>query len=226
MVTRLGPGVLIALLCFHGTALGQEAISPAGVGNESLRKELLSLEQSEQDARKEMLANFGEAGISMTDGKPIKDPKMLEIIKTETEKLTRIDVSNQQRLKEILKAHGWPGKSNVGDDGAHSAWIIVQHADNDRVFQKECLSLMEKMPKGEVTGKSIAYLTDRILVGEKKPQRFGTQLGPNFVPLPIEEEESVDSRRAELGMQPLSEYIEYARAEYAKLAKPAGDKGK
>jgi hypothetical protein len=226
MRTALVQLLLIVLFCIHGTTLGQETQTQPSFGNESLRKELLSLEQREQDARKEMLARLGEAGVSMTGGKPISDPKILEIIKTETEKLTKIDASNQTRLKEILKTYGWPGKSIVGEDGAHAAWIIAQHADNDPAFQRECLSLMKESPKGEVTGKSFAYLTDRILVGEKKAQRYGTQLGPNFVPLPIEDEELVDARRADLGLQPLSEYIEYAKAEYAKLTMPAENKGK
>lgn len=212
--------LFIAMHCSEIVVCAQEKTEIAQVVDETLRKELLTLEQTEQDARKEMIAAFAASGVSLNDGKPITDPKVLELIKNESEKLAQIDRGNQTRLKEIIAKYGWPGKSLVGEDGAQAAWMIVQHADNDRDWQKSCLSLMETMPPGEVSGKSIAYLTDRVLVGDKQPQKYGTQLGPNFVPLAIADQEHVDQRRAKLGLEPLAAYIEYAKTEYAKLAAP------
>jgi hypothetical protein len=35
---------------------------------------------------------------------------------------------NTARLKAVVVDHGWPGRSLVGEDGAHAAWLILQHA--------------------------------------------------------------------------------------------------
>ena len=42
--------------------------------------------------------------------------------------LARIDAEKADRLRQILSDHGWPGKSLVGEQGAHDAWLIAQHA--------------------------------------------------------------------------------------------------
>ena len=126
------------------------------------------------------------------------------------EKLAEIDRKNTQRMKEIVAKHGWPGKRLVGADGAHAAWLLVQHADHDRAFQKQCLGLMKDLvARGDVTGADLAYLTDRVLVGEQKKQLYGTQctmVKGEVVFQPIEDEAEVDKRRAEIGLSPLAEY--------------------
>src|SRR5207253_96399 len=132
-----------------------------------------------------------------------------------------MDNKHRTRLKEIVKKYGWPGKSLVGQDGAHAAWLLVQHADRDLAFQKRCLKLMKAAPKGEVELQNIAYLTDCLLVADKKKQLYGTQLrlkGNTFQPRPIEDAANVDKRRAEMGMTSLAEYLESAQAEYDRSA--------
>ena len=42
-----------------------------------------------------------------------------------------VDLANTTRLREIVSADGWPGRSLVGTDGAHAAWLLAQHADPD-----------------------------------------------------------------------------------------------
>ena len=75
---------------------------------------------------------------------------------------------------------------------------------------------MEAVPKGDVDGADVAYLTDRVLVGEKKPQRYGTQLEAGFKPCPIDDEKNVDKRRATVGLGPLAEYLKTTREAYEK----------
>jgi len=55
-----------------------------------------------------------------------------------------IDRQNTAWLMEIVEKHGWPGKTLVGEDGAHSAWVLVDSADHDVAFQKQCLDLMKE----------------------------------------------------------------------------------
>lgn len=138
-------------------------------------------------------------------------------------KLEAIDRKNTARMKEIVSKYGWPGKSLVGDDGAQAAWLLVQHADLDPDFQKKCLALMkEAFKKGEVSGQNLAYLTDRVLVAEKKKQLYGTQFkteNGELVPSPIEDEANVDKRRKEAGLSTLAEYRKILQDTYQPKAK-------
>ena len=158
----------------------------------ALRDELLARVKTDQEARMKLI----EAGNPPPAGllKAVKDA----------------DDKNRAWLKGVVEKHGWPGKSLVGEDGAHAAWLLVQHADADLPFQKKCLGLLEAAVKrGEATGTDLAYLTDRVLAAEGKKQRYGTQLvqkGGKLVPKPVEDPEQLDARRKELGLMPMAEY--------------------
>jgi len=187
-----------------------------GVRNEPLRRELLAMVREDQAARESVLKALGAAGLSPGGDRPDSDPRAATATRDEARRLKDVDDRNRARLREVVGQYGWPGKSLVGADGAHAAWLLVQHSDSDRAFQKKSLGLMESAPRGEVDGADVAYLTDRVLVGEKRPQRYGTQLDTDFKPFPIGDETAVDERRAALGLTPLAEYLKDTRAFYEK----------
>ena len=123
----------------------------------------------------------------------------------------QVDAKNTARMKEIIAAHGWPGVKLVGSDGASAAWLLVQHADADREFQKQCLERMKKaVEQGDASGRELAYLTDRVLLAEGKKQVYGTQFmtGPDgqTTMRPCEDEANLDQRRASVGLEPIAEY--------------------
>lgn len=134
------------------------------------------------------------------------------------QRLARIDEENREWIKEQVKAHGWLGKSLVGEEGAHNAWLLVQHADQDLPFQESCLKQMVELPKGEVAAVDIAYLTDRVLSAQKKPQRYGTQCSvENGVARvkDVEDPENLNQRRTELGLEPIEDYLKKIESLYA-----------
>lgn len=124
-----------------------------------------------------------------------------------TEAVLRAHVSE---LRGIIAVHGWPRISVVGQEAAQAAWLVAQHADFDRAFQREALAMMEPLSmQSEVEPKYVGYLKDRIAVGDGLPQTYGTQgdcVGTRWEPHPIAEPESVDARRLSLSMQPLETY--------------------
>jgi len=126
--------------------------------------------------------------------------------------IMEVTQKNTARMHQIVDAHGWPGKTLVGEDGANAAWLLVQHADEDREFQKRCLELIAAAGPEEVSQGNLAYLVDRVRVGEGRPQVYGTQFWTDesglFGPRPIEDEALVDERRAGVGLGPLAEYKE------------------
>lgn len=128
-----------------------------------------------------------------------------------------VDSRNTARMKEIVEEIGWPTVSKVGKEAASSAWLLVQHADHDVAFQLHCLQLMQEASSSEVDRTDIAYLVDRVRVNQGQGQLYGTQFtqeNNQHIPRPIEDEEDVDERRAEIGMGPLSEQIQHMYNKY------------
>jgi len=164
--------------------------------NKKLRQELLGMVERDQEARRAIAP----------DGGPGADPDSEEAMR-----MCQVDDVNTARMREIIEEHGWPGRSLVGEDGADAAWLLVQHADAEREFQKHCLGLMtEAVGAGEARADLLAYLTDRVLVGEGELQRYGTQLhrvDGKWAPFALADEEQVDQRRAAVGLGPLADYV-------------------
>ncbi len=126
-------------------------------------------------------------------------------------------VSNDQartdRLREIIDEHGWPTCDLVGEEANSAAWVIAQHADQDVEFQQQALELMrEAVADGVADATELAYLEDRVAVNTDRPQRYGTQVqcvDGHAEPQELEDPDTVDERRAEVGMGPaaLDDYI-------------------
>ena len=125
-----------------------------------------------------------------------------------TRAATEVDADNLAWLKPIVMERGWPTRSLVGEEAAFAAWLLVQHADRDPAFQRHCLTLMEAAAaEGEARSQDLAYLTDRVLLAEGQQQEYGTQIRDG-VPRDLRAPESVDERRAAVGLEPLVEYLE------------------
>jgi hypothetical protein len=159
--------------------------------NNVLKNELLAMHQKDQLVREE-LAKDG----SLFEG---YHPKMQEV-----------HDRNAERLEQIINQYGWPGKSLVGEDAAHAAWIILQHAIAKPALQRKLLSLLQDLAqKGEVDKAEVAMLEDRILYFEGKAQIYGTQFdwdeNGQMSPLPIENADKVDERRKQIGLPPLEQ---------------------
>src|SRR5690606_38680219 len=123
--------------------------------------------------------------------------------------VTPVDEDNAAWQRAIVDEHGWPGRALVGQDGAHAAWLLVQHAPHD--LQQRCLALLrEAVAAGEAYAGELAYLEDRVRCHEGMPQRYGTQ----YLRLPdggvrmyeVEDPERRDERRAAVGLEPHAAY--------------------
>ena len=136
-----------------------------------------------------------------------------------------------ERLKEIVKEHGWPGTRLVGRDGGMAAFLIAQHADPES--QREMLPLLEKaVDGGDAPPTLVAYLKDRVRMGQGQKQLYGTQLDKNekgeIVAAELEDPAKVDQLRAEVGLPPLADYLRMMKVKPGagdppKQAGPASD---
>jgi hypothetical protein len=120
------------------------------------------------------------------------------------------DDANTQWLKGVVAERGWPKISDVGEHASMNAWLLVQHADADPVFQVRALRLMEPLvAQGEVSKQNYAYLYDRVMLKLAGKQRYGTQMhcrDERLVPQPLEDEATVNRLRAEMGLGTVEEY--------------------
>ena len=120
-----------------------------------------------------------------------------------------MDKEHTEHMKAIIGQIGFPTTSAVGKKASFAAWLLVQHADHDLAFQRTCLTLMKDLPNHEVDPVNIAYLTDRILVSEKRPQIYGTQFYYDQSQKPVlhitEDRLNLNKRRTSIGLEPLQE---------------------
>jgi hypothetical protein len=175
--------------------------------NQTLREELLSMEEEDQRVRRELI----ERG---------------ELFKGYHPEMEALHERNNRRLAEIIEAQGWPTKTLVGEDGARAAWLVLQHAISMPSLMRRCLTLLQQAARdGEANAAHVAYLEDRICVFEGRPQRYGTQFDWNeageMAPSPIDEPETINERRAALGLGTMEENIQRMRASMQGESPPA-----
>ncbi len=133
-------------------------------------------------------------------------------------RMEKIDKQNTKDLKKIIKKYGWPKISTFGKKADHNAWLITQHADLDYKFQQHALSLLESLLKTQDTdSKNYAYLYDRVSISTQNPepikeQYYGTQgkclEDGTWQAFPIKNLKSLEKRRKQMGLTPMSEYKE------------------
>ena len=127
--------------------------------------------------------------------------------------LEQIHRRNSESLKAIIQQNGWPSNQS-NENAASAAFMIVQHADYDPPFQRLCHALMlEAARQGELPLGFLAFLTDKILTNNGKPQRFGTQIrevsNGCFVPKAMEDPDNIDLLREQVGLgESLSDYFQ------------------
>jgi hypothetical protein len=124
-----------------------------------------------------------------------------------------VDERNRNRLKEIFNEYGFPTKDLVGKDAMQGIFLIIQHSDGDKEWQKSQLPNIEKAVKnGDMDGQSYAYLYDRIQINSGEKQLYGTQFAKvdpinKIVELAETVDlENLDRRRMEIGMMPIEMY--------------------
>ena len=188
--------ICLSLLPFFLTTNAQEIV----VENPALRQELLERFALDQNIRNEII----QKGFLHPDE---------DIV----ERMGLIDTENTARLKEIVSEYDWPNPSMIGQDGMNAMFNLVIHGD--LALQEEVLALTAK--SDEFPSQAHALLLDSVLVAKGEHQLYGTKIKPanewqsgQPIPYPIQDESSVDKRRAEAGLPKLSEYLKLIQTLY------------
>lgn len=121
------------------------------------------------------------------------------------------DIANLARVEAILMEHGWIGPEAGGTPVAADIFLILQHAPAP--VQKKYIPLLRKaVGEGKARAEYLAILEDAVAVAEGRPQAYGTHVARDKATGAVcvrtmESLESVDQRRREAGMEPISEYL-------------------
>lgn len=163
--------------------------APKTVTNPQLRDQLIGMAEEDQKVRESALQGNAQQA----------DARM-----------ERVDAKNLTIMKDIAAKFGFPKAALIGPKGVDAFWLLVQHADKDPEFQQKMLEAIKpRAASGEVDKDKIALLTDRVLIAQGKPQRYGTQFrieGGKLTPQPTEDLDTLDTRRAEWELMPLADY--------------------
>ena len=167
--------------------------------NEALKNELIARADRDQ----EVLQSVKDAGELMDDE---YHPE-----------LRRLHEENTKRAKEVLQG-GWPAISQVGEEGSDAMWLIVQHSILEPEFMLSCVPELERLvQEGEAKSWHLAFLQDRALMLQEKPQIYGTQHvfdnNGELQPYKLANPEAVDERRKAVGLESLEERTQFLRAD-------------
>lgn len=117
-----------------------------------------------------------------------------------------VDSLNLVKIEKIIKKHGYPGKSVVGEPTNETVWYVIQHSPKIAEYLP---MIKEAALKGDIDKDLVAMMEDRYLMQEGKEQIYGTQgttLGRNDnnpinIIWPIKDPESVNKRREDVGFK-------------------------
>jgi hypothetical protein len=115
------------------------------------------------------------------------------------------------RIRQIVEAHGWPGRSMVGGDGAFAAFLLVQHAGPE--VQRACLSALRgAVTRGDANPEHLAAVSDRIELESGGSQIYGTHLaldddGEHVPLIGVVDPDRLDERRVALGLTTWAAFV-------------------
>lgn len=187
-----------------------DAVTPtaadAAITDPELLVELRVRVERDQSARRQWLAQPRDAALARS--------------------VDAIDAENHAWLQQVVTTNAFPTAAQVGREGVHLAWVLLQHADRDRPFQQTQLPILEKrFADGELPANDLARMTDRILLATGKPQRYGTQFDWFAASFQLPDGSrlaEIDAERAHLDLMPLADYACTIRQERENVLRSAG----
>lgn len=133
-------------------------------------------------------------------------------------RIARGDSARSERLREIVAEYGWPDRSAAGEEAADAAFLILQHSPHHD-FQSRMVQEIEALAEeGDVSGQQAALLIDRVRMHEGRPQLYGTQFeqeDDRLVLYPVADADSLDERRAAIGLPSMERYVELMEEAYS-----------
>lgn len=117
-----------------------------------------------------------------------------------------LDSINLIAIQQIFEDYGYPGRSKVGVDYEHYMINLLLHTELS-VMEKYFPLINEAVINNQLDKYHLAFLIDRIEMKKGNPQIYGTQKRfdsrGNAILYKVINEELLNSRRKEMGLDPL-----------------------
>ena len=123
------------------------------------------------------------------------------------------DAANLRIVSGILNEYGWLSVEQVGQMANRTLFLVTQHADAVPGTQEKYLPMIRKaVTANKASAAHLAMLEDRIAIGKGEPQIYGSQMTriagtETYQVAPIRDPNSVDERRAKVGLASMNEYV-------------------
>jgi hypothetical protein len=122
---------------------------------------------------------------------------------------------NTEELKKLISEFGFL-KLIEEERYLNKVWLIAQHSDHDPDFQLQCLGLMLPfLGKKKDLLMYCTFLIDRLLIGRKANQIYGTQLDGKIEKPDTFSHIDLNKLRENVGLEPIEKYIKKME-EYSK----------
>ncbi|WP_420318150.1 DUF6624 domain-containing protein [Ekhidna sp.] len=134
-----------------------------------------------------------------------------ELVKQQQAIYERNHIINERKVKEILDKYGWPTKEMAGERGNWTICNVIQHSDNEVRIQY--LPMMRRAVKEKkLEPRFLVRAEDRIATERGDLQIYGGQMKyypetKSFNVWPVFDPENIDKRRAEIGLEPIAEFL-------------------
>lgn len=213
--------------------------------DEALRGELLAMVDADDMAMQEFLACAGRYREAFLASQPttttpwpyaVLEWSPVDTAPSAVRRVVGVVHRNIARLREIVAQRGWPGRAEVGMDGADAAWLVLQHASSgvralgtstNLEFCRCCVPLLEEaVVAGNAHPRHLAATVDSLCRVAGQPPAFaalamdyhvvdGRAAFRRSVDLV-----AIDQRRARIGLPPLAGDV--ARRSRGEALHPAG----
>ena len=120
-------------------------------------------------------------------------------------------VVNIKKVKEILDKYDWPELTLIGDQGNRTICNVLQHADQET--REHYIPRMKQAVLDEkLEPRYLVRAEDRIATDKGELQVYGGQMKyypktKSFNVWPVYDPINIDKRRAEIGLEPIAEFL-------------------
>ena len=123
-----------------------------------------------------------------------------------------LDFQNQDKLISLIKKCGFPSKTQVGEKAMSAVFLILQHAGS-RLMAYYYPQMEAAVEKGDIEKSTFALYQDRLLMYHGFSQIYGSQISNDEL-YKLENPESVNERRAAIGLEPIEEYLKHFELDF------------
>ena len=118
---------------------------------------------------------------------------------------------NIKKIRDILDTYGWPEASLIGGQGNRTICNVLQHADQET--REYYLPMMKQaVLDKKLEARYLVRAEDRLATDRGELQIYGGQMKyypetKSFNVWPVYDPANIDKRRAEIGLEPIAEYL-------------------